>query len=504
MAIVQSYGVLTATRDDRPAVYTGAGNIDVPSYGWSSAYATIYATQPAVRTCVDFLARNIAQLGLHVFRRVSDTDRVRLTKHPIADWIKTPNPYTTRYRLIESLIGDLAIYFNSYLLKIRLATGRIGMVRIPAGEMHVVGGLLPQQFIWTVDGQEVPVETTEIIYANGYNPLNALMGLSPLETLRQILVNEAAATDHRARYWRNASRMEGVIERPATAPKWQPAQKQAWREQWQARYTGPQSAGQTPVLEDGMTWRPISWSAKDSEYTSARKLTREEVAAAYHIPLPMVGILDHATFSNIKEQHKQLYSDCLGPWLKMLEGALDLQLVPEAADSTDVYVEFNFAEKLKGSFEEQSNALRVAVGRPFMTANEARARLNLPRLTEDASADQLAAQQGGPAAAPVDPEAERLPPATEDGTQAATATVVRAHLHRQASHFARLPREARAEALRQERVRWATELADDLHGIVGRAPATAYAALITDHTYALLCDGIDAFNTTDREVPYVW
>jgi HK97 family phage portal protein len=501
MPIVQSYGVLTATREDQPAVYTGAGNLELPSYGWSSAYATIYATQPAVRTCVDFLARNIAQLGLHVFRRVSDTDRQRLSGHPLADWLDHPNPYTTRYRLIESLIGDLAIYFNSYLLKVRLPSGRIGMVRLPAGEMHVVGGLLPDGFMWSVDGQEIPIETTEIIYCNGYNPLNALMGLSPLETLRQILVNEAASTEHRARYWRNASRMEGVIERPSTAPKWTAAQKQSWREQWQARYTGPQSTGQTPVLEDGMTWKQISWSAKDSEYTAARKLTREEVASAYHIPLPMVGILDHATFSNIKEQHKQLYADCLGPWLEMVQEAFELHLVPEAPDAADIYLEFNIAEKLKGSFEEQSNALRIAVGRPFMTANEARARLNLPRLTDDESADQLAAQQGGPAGAI--PAPDRLP-AADEATQAATADVVRAHFQRQASHFARVPRAHRAEALRQERARWANELADDLMGVVGRGPATAYAALITDHTYALLCDGIDAFNTTDREVPYVW
>src|SRR5690554_6984432 len=53
---------------------------------------------------------------------------------------------------------------------------------------------------------------------------------------------------------------------------------------------------------------------RSSDLIEARKLTREEVAAAYYIPPPLVGILDHATFSNIREQHKQLYQDTLGPW----------------------------------------------------------------------------------------------------------------------------------------------------------------------------------------------
>ena len=53
-----------------------------------------------------------------------------------------------------------------------------------------------------------------------------------------------------------------------------------------------------------------------------------------------------------------------------------------------MYVEFNILEKMAGSFEQQTTALQSAVGRPWMTPNEARARLNLPRLGGDA--DRLA------------------------------------------------------------------------------------------------------------------
>jgi HK97 family phage portal protein len=480
-----SYGQLTATRDDQPVVYTGAGNIDPPwSYGWSRAYAMIYATQPAVRTCVDFLARNIAQLGLQVFRRISDTDRVRLTDHPLADWIEHPNPYTTRYRLIESLVGDLAIYFNAYLLKMRLENGRIGLVRLPAGEMCVEGGLLPEQFVWTVDGQRIPFATSEIIYFNGYNPLNALEGLSPLETLRKTLSNDAAATDHRERYWLNASRMEGVVERPLAAPKWEAPQKQMFVEQWRARFTGPQSTGQVALLDQGMQFKPISWSAKDSEYTDARKLTREEVAAEYHIPLPMVGILDHATFSNIREQHKQLYADTLGPWLEMLQAGFELQLVPEVRDAKDIYLEFNIAAKLAGSFEEQANAIRLLVGRPVMTPNEARGRLNLPRMADDPSADEIAAQQGGPAAA--EPSTGAL---LTDGTQATSVVqIIRGHQDRQRARLQKVPAAARVETFRIGCAdRWTRELAADLTAILGdRTEADQIAALVNADTLGQL------------------
>jgi hypothetical protein len=136
-----------------------------------------------------------------------------------------------------------------------------------------------------------------------------------------------------------------------------------------------------------MTWRDVtfsSFSAVDSQYLEGRKFSREEVARAYHIPLPMVGILDHATFSNIEEQHRNLYQDCLGPWLVMLQQELDLQLVGDFPDVDDVYCEFNLAEKMRGSFTEQAQSFSTLVGRPVMTANEARARMNLPMIEGDA------------------------------------------------------------------------------------------------------------------------
>jgi HK97 family phage portal protein len=491
MAIVQTFGSLQAMTDPAPSLPTmGRGSLDL--YGLNQTYAAIYASQPNVRTCVDFLARNIGQLAFHVFRRVSDTDRVRLHDHELVQWLGHPNPATRRYRLIESLVADLGIYFNAYWLKARLPD-RIGLLRLPPEQMTVIGGLLPRLFRWTVNGRFKDFLPSEIVYFNGYNPLNPLMGLSPMETLRRILAEEAAAGEHRQYFWQNASRIEGVIERPKDAPKWTPAQKESWRTQWQERFAGGANAGLVAVLEEGMTFKPNAWSAKDSEYTLARKLAREECTASYHIPLPMVGILEHATFSNIREQHKHLYADCLGPWLEMISEEFEAQLLVECEDREDVYGEFNINEKLKGSFEEQASAIQTFVGRPVMTANEGRGRLNLPRIDDDPSADRLASQQGGPS----DASARAPRPALDDASAAAVEHVLRATWQRQAARLTKLPVAQRPEALNHARC--TAELAADLLPILGRGGAQEYAARVTDDTYTRLLEGADAF-AADREV----
>jgi HK97 family phage portal protein len=472
----------------------------------SDIYGRIYAAQPNVRIPIDFLAGNVAQLGLHVFRRVDDTDRQRLNDHQLARWLGKPNPATSQYRLIESLLGDYGVFKNAYWLKLRYYSDEwgedaIGLLRLPPDQMRIIGGLLPSVFVWTnpYTGQRRDFDPSEIVYFGGYNPIDPLMGLSHLDTLHSVISEDAAASQHRANYWRNASRHEGVIERPKEAPKWTPAQKQSFREQWQQRFAGGDNSGLIAVLEEGMSFKPTAFSPKDSEYIQGGKLRREVTAAEFNVPQPSIGILDHATFSNIKEQHKQLYQDSLGPTLEMVTQEIERQLLIECDDTTNVYLEFNIAAKLAGSFEEQSTALRMLIGRPIMTANEGRARLNLPAMKDDPTADQLAPQQGGPAGAVASPFSTPVPADDTTGTPdgepdvtdpaesgdagtseiSMTSLIVKATRARQRIALARYAPIERSSAFFAQIDRWNRELAADLTPVLG-ADAAARLAIETN------------------------
>jgi HK97 family phage portal protein len=488
--IVRTFDGLQALTPAVPLWGSAAGALQL--YDHQHAYAEIYRTQPNVRICVDFLARNIAQLGIHVFRRLSDTDRERLADHDLARWLSKPNPSTRRYRLIESLVGDLGVYFNAYWAKVRYRTddGRpaIGLVRIPANEMQPQGGLLKTGFSWTdATGRAKDFPVSEIVHFDGYNPTNPLMGLSPLETLRRILAEEAAAGDHRESFWRNAARVEGVVTRPKEKPRYKDDQVQSWREQWQAAYAG--QGGKTVLLQDGETFTASSWSAKDSEYTAGGKLRREVCAAAYHIPLPLVGILEHATFSNIREQHKHLYQDCLGPWLEMIVQEIEGQLLIECTDQRDVYVEFNIDDKLKGTPEERATSIQMSTGRPWRTVNEARALENLSRI-DDPELDTVAPQQGGPAGTAPDAAAPRPPPAPTAPTDAedtsAFAPVLQAARARQQAQLDKLPPAERPTAFFAAIDRWNLELIEDLTPLVGVTDAARLALTTNVATFAEL------------------
>jgi phage portal protein BeeE len=207
--VVQSLGTL---RDWTPEwlprhLRTAAGYPD-----FTHDYAAIYRTQPNVRTVVEFLARNIAQLGIHTFKRVSDTDRARLMDHGLAQTLKRPNPWTTRYRLIEAMISDRAIYDRAYWLKVKLPEQSLSLLRVPPHLVREHGNyLMPKGYkIELGDGKTLDVKPEQIVHFRGYNPSNNVTAIAPLETLRRVLAEGDAASTYREKFWQNAARMGGV------------------------------------------------------------------------------------------------------------------------------------------------------------------------------------------------------------------------------------------------------------------------------------------------------
>jgi HK97 family phage portal protein len=349
---------------------------------YTADYGSIWKSQGAVRTVVDFLGRNIASLGLHQFRRVSDTDRERITDSGLIKLLNQPNPGTTRYRLLDALVRDLGIFDRAYWAKMA-GKDRPYLLRLPPAMVTPVGDswLWPEAFEFRGSKGKRVFKADEIVHFRGYSPDGDLGGQPPIEALRRVLAEEYEAGRMRENTLRNGARVSGYLERPVGAPQWSEQAATRFTNSWRSQYngTGPQAGG-TPVLEDGMKFVAASQTAEQLQYVEARKLTREEVAAAFFIPPTMVGVMDSATFSNIKEQHKHLYQDTLGPWLSMIVEELALQLIPDFPDALDTYLEFNMAEKMRGSFEEQAAQIQTSVGGPWMTRNEARALSNLPAI----------------------------------------------------------------------------------------------------------------------------
>lgn len=432
-----------AAHPNRPSVAYRGGLIDattpwnrVPdSVVRSVSVEQLWRTQPHLRTVVGFVARNIAQLGLEIFERDDDDGRNRLRAGPLHDLLRQPNNDQTQFELIESTVASRMLYDETYWYVGRDLSAPSGWFIRHIPTRWVVGTLgdspfAPSGYKVTPQGQfgqTVDIPAADVIVFKGWNPVDVQRGSSPVEALKAVLAEQLSAQTYRNQMWEKGGRVGNWIFRPppgqgaGTAPPWSKEARDTWIEDYRENYSGDGggNAGGTPLFEDGMELRTNRFSAKDEQFVEATKLSLATVAQVYFVNPTMVGLLDHANYSNVREFRKALYGDNLGPEIERLQQRVNAALVPRLADATTTYVEFDLQKKLAGSFEEQSAVMQAAIGGPWMTINEGRARLNMPsidggdELIRPLNVTQNGDQQPIPAAPP---ETSTLPTTTRAAT----------------------------------------------------------------------------------------
>lgn len=340
----------------------------------SSTYAWMYRTQPAVRTTVDYIARNVSQLPLKLYERVDDNERQTAGDHPAALTMRHPYQNTTAKRWIFDFVADWLLYDNAYAVKFRGPGSRRTLVRIPPHMMNIVSTSylsIDGYRILRGDGSYYPddgmLNPNDVVHWIGYDPNDPRCGLSKLETLREILSEEAAAVTASAELLKSGLQKNGWIYRPLEAPDWGTQGREHFEQDLYNRVTG--SSKKWPVLEEGMEIRDLGVTPKDAEMLEGRRFTKQTVAEAYG--LEYVPPRD-------EEERKAFHADVLAPLTEDLAETLDVSLLEAEYAADDHYFEFDLNEKLRGDPVQRFQAITAAVGAPWLLRNEARAMENKP------------------------------------------------------------------------------------------------------------------------------
>ena len=350
--------------------------------------AQLYRTQPNLRAVVGYLADNAAQIPWKVYERADENDRVRVRDTPAALLLAHPNPDMTAYELKRRIFSDLYLYDRHLSIVAPDAETESGwqMRPIPATWICGYEGTDPfapeAAYISNPTGRRIAVPKDRMILFHGYAPDDVAGQVSPVEALADVLHEQVESNEFRRQMWRNGGRFNAYIRRPSDVEDWTDEQFERFRQSWDESWAGRNATrgGSMPILEDGMEIRTVPFSAHDAEWSTAKKLGREDVAAVYHINPALVWPGEGQTYASAKENARALYNDTLAPTLMQVVERINAVLLPLVGEPRGDYVEFDLSVKLQGSFEERAAVIQSAVGGPWMTRDEARAMFNLPHI----------------------------------------------------------------------------------------------------------------------------
>ena len=388
--------------------------------------AQLYRTQPNLRAVISFLADNAAQVPIKVHERASDTDRPRVLDSPAALLLADPNPDMTSFEFKRCMYSDLLLYERFLTLIVRSKNTESGWELRPVPEpwIHQYRGrypFAPESIVMGVPGNtpiEVPAD--KFILFHGYDPTDPMRQCSRISALKETLHEQIESNGFRRQMWHKGGRFNAYLTRPKDIAQWSDSAFERFKTTWKESWAGSEGsdAGGIPILEDGMEIKTVQFNSRDAQWAEAVKLSREDCAAVYHVNPAMIWPGSGQTYASAKDNARALYNDCLAPTLMQATARINKMILPKVGEPANHYAAYDITIKTEGTFEEKIQTLSSAVGAPFLSRNEARARLDLPAIEGgDDLIVPLNVLEGGLASPrDTDPTRERYNSATVTGT----------------------------------------------------------------------------------------
>ena len=333
----------------------------------------------AVYACVRVIAETIASLPFHVYETTENGSR-KAPEHPLYRLIHDePNKEMTSFILRETMLAHLLLWGNSYCQIIRTGRDMIdSLYPLMPDKMEVdrdEGGTLTYTYT-TSDGKRWRLDPRDVLHIPGLG-FDGVMGYSPIALEKSAIGLGIAAEEYGSKFFSNGARPSGILTHPNTVKD--PA---ALRASWNAAYGSSANASRVAVLEEGMTFVPLSLPNNEAQFLETRKFQVSEICRIFRVPPHMIGDLDRATFSNIEHQSIDFAVHTIRPWLVRIEQAINRALFSEK-EKGRFYVQFNLDGLMRGDYKSRMEGYAIARQNGWMSANDIRELENLNPLAEE-------------------------------------------------------------------------------------------------------------------------
>lgn len=391
---------------------------------WQMGYrAPMQGPNSTVESCVAAISQTVASLPLQLWRNTSAGGLELVTSGDVVKVLRRPNRYQTRADFILNLLRSELFTGNGYAIAERQRGKIVALHGMPgsygramiAQDGSVFYAFQNHSKLMPEPSVEDLFPSEDVLHIRMQTPRHPLIGESPLTAAAMSIAAGDAIIGHMASFFSNMTRPSGYLKSPKIL---KPDVAEALRSKWQESYSR-ENSGQISVLMDGLEWQGMSITSTDAQLIQSYKMTSEDIARVFRIPLAVVGVPGGATFSSTETLIRFWMSTGLGYVLEHLELAID-----NLFDLQDgQFVAFDQDALLRSDFAARVDALTKGITGGLYSPNEARSKEGLgakefgdePRLQAQVVPLSFAANGGGSAlpSSPSNPSAPSNPAAPQ-------------------------------------------------------------------------------------------
>lgn len=335
------------------------------------------------------LADGVASLPLQAFKdRGEYAERVSDPQF-LPDPRKYKSHNGTRYDWLHRAMTSLVLWGNAY----GLIAGRdrhgtpTAIVWLDPAEVSLKDDDMAAAPEWRWEDR--PVDAADMVHIAGYTVPGRRLGLSPVGVLKQTLETGLYAAEFGRDWFESGSVPAAVLEtqNPIQMPEAVSLKR---------RFQAAAKRREPVVLSNGLSYRPISVNADESQFLATLRLNATQIAAVYGIPPEMIGgeSGNSLTYANVEQQTANFVTYTLRPWLVRIEQALSA-LLPRGT-----FLRFNADAIVRADLKTRYEAHAIAVNTGWLSLNEVREIEDLPPLPDGLGGFQLPQQGSTPGEGP--------------------------------------------------------------------------------------------------------
>jgi HK97 family phage portal protein len=268
--------------------------------------------------------------------------RVEVTKHPVLDLWKRPNPFFMGSAFRESAQQHEELTGEQYWLIVRNAVGLPielwfvrpdRMIPVPDSENFLVGYIYRGPA-----GEEIPLAAEDVIFMRRPHPTDPYRGLGAVQSILGDLDARYLSTEYNRNFFLNSATPGGVIEADQNISDEDFRQFQS---RWSESHKGVTNAHRVAILEAGMRWVDRKYTMDDMQFVELQDASRETIREAFGFPKAMTGATDDVNKANAYAGEVMFARWMTKPRLLRTREALNNLLLPMYGRST-AGLEFDF------------------------------------------------------------------------------------------------------------------------------------------------------------------
>jgi len=345
--------------------------------------ATVFA-------CLRVRANGIAQVPLKLMRESPDgRQRLPAKDHSLYYLLESkPNDWQTSFEYRETLMFHLGLCGEAFSFINRSnRAGIMELIPFSPGSVNV-----KRADDWTLtyevraDNGSVQTFPAKAIWHIRGPSWNSWRGLDVVRLARESIGLALATEEQQARLQKNGVRTSGTYSVEGVLKDDQYKALKTWIDD---NYAGSDNEGAVMLLDRGAKWLQNTMTGIDAQTIETRRFQVEEVCRALGVnPIMVFAESKNTTYASAEQMFLGHVVHTLAPDYSRLEQSINSNLLTEADRAAGLYANFVEEGLLRGSAVNTKDVLLGYVNGGLMTANEARAKLDMNPDADPAS-DQL-------------------------------------------------------------------------------------------------------------------